>query len=161
MQCFLPDITIGAKNNDDYASLYNVTVHEMAHASHYAQVGKDYWTPYIMYVIQSFVTEGRSAYGSGGGDGAGYCELGEMWGYFMQASLFKDRYGGVMRNFGGGFWFKPYILSYLYERGMSRGEIYRALNKNITGIDDFKEELVSLYPDREEIILETFRKNGK
>ena len=160
IKIFLPDITLGTKEQG-YAGIYSVTVHELSHASHYAQVGNGYWSPYVNYVLQSFVTEGGSAYGSGMGEGASYCELGEMWGYFMQASLYKDRYGGQMPAYGSTFWFKPDILRYLYERGMSRGEIYRALNAGVTSIDDFKEELVSLYPERESWILQTFRNYGK
>ena len=157
---FGPDITIGTKEQG-YAGIYKAVVHEMAHASHYAQVGNDYWNPYIEYVLKSFISQGGKAYGSGGSEEANYCELGEMWGYFMQATLYKDRYGGNLPTYGNQFWFKPDILSYLYERGMSRGEIFRALGAEVTSIDDLKDELVSLYPDREKTILETFRSYGK
>ena len=160
VKMFAPDITIGTKELD-YRGIYTNVVHELSHASHFAQVGTAYWTPYVNYVLQSFVTEGGSAYGSGNGEGASYCELGEMWGYFMQSSLYMDRYGGIMPAYGSTYWFKPDILRYLYERGMSRGEIYRALNKDITGIDDFKEELIALYPEREELIRQTFRNYRK
>ena len=160
IKLFLPDITIGTKEQD-YAGIYSAVQHELAHASHYAQVGNTYWTPYINYVIQSYVTEGGRAYGSGYGQGAGYCEVGEMWGYFLQESLNKDHYGGTMSPFGEMFWFKPDIFTYLYERGMSRGEIFRALKADVTSIDDLQDQLVSLYPDREETIGAIFAFYGK
>ena len=136
-------------------------MHERAHASHYAQVGNSYWTPYINYVISSFVTEGGRAYGTGDGDGAGYCEVSECWAYFMDATLRKDRYGYSLPLYANSFWFKPDILSYLYQRGMSRSEIYRALKPEVTGIDDLKEELVTLYPERESELVQCFRNYGK
>ena len=160
IKLFLPDITIGTKEQD-YAGIYSAVQHELAHASHYAQVGNTYWTPYIHYVIQSYVTEGGRPYGSGYGQGAGYCEVGEMWGYFLQESLNKDHYGGTMSPFGEMFWFKPDIFTYLYERGMSRGEIFRALKADVTSVDDLQDQLVSLYPDREETIGNIFTFYGK
>ena len=63
LKVFLPDITIGAKTGDGaFADLYSAVMHEMAHASHYAQVGNNWWTPFITYVIRSYVTEGKQAY---------------------------------------------------------------------------------------------------
>ena len=160
IKIFLPDITVGTKAQD-YAGIYKAVVHELAHASHYARVGNGYWTPYIRYVIQSFITEGGSAYGSGSGNGAGYCEVGEMWGFFLQESLYKERYGGAMYSFGHSYWFKPDIFTYLYERGMSRGEIYRVLRADVTGIDDLRDALIQAYPEREEAIHDIFRYYGK
>lgn len=160
VQLFLPDITIGTKE-DGYAEIYDSVVHEMAHASHYAKVGNNYWTPYIDYIITCFINEGREAYGTGTREGFGYCEIGEMWAYFMASTLLKDRYNGSLRHYGNLFWFKPDILTYLYERGMSRSEIFNALSGDVTHIDALKNKLVTLYPGREKMILETFRNYDK
>ena len=84
-----------------------------------------------------------------------------MWGYFMQASLMKDRYKGAMATYGDSFWFKPDILTYLYERGMERGEIYRALNANAVDIGSLKEELIKIAPGLEDEIVETFQRYGR
>ena len=160
VKVFLPDITIGTKEMS-YAEIYECTVHEMAHASHFSQAGVAFWTPYIDYVIKSFLTEGQKQYGSGTADDAGYCEIGEMWGYFMQETLKKDRYGGTVKQFGNTFWFKPDIFTYLYERGISRGELFRALTAEVASTDDLKEQLISLLPDRETVINQTFQHYGK
>ncbi len=159
IKIFLPDVTIGTDGMQNYQQIYRATVHELAHASHYAQVGNLFWGSYIRYVIESFVTEGGRPYGSGLADGAGYCEIGEMWAYFLEASLFKDRYGGSMPSYS--FWFKPEIFSYLYERGMTRGEIFRSLKGSVTSTDDLKEELIRLYGEREDAIRQTFNRYGK
>ena len=160
VKLFMPDVTIGTKEMT-YAQIYEVVMHELAHTSHYAQVGNEFWTPFIDYILLSFVTESRTDYGSGTASGANYCELGEMWGFFMQETLKKDRYGGTVRQFGNTYWFKPDIFTYLYERGISRGEIYRALKAGVNSIDDFKEELIAQLPDRETVITQTFQHYGK
>jgi len=158
---FLPDITIGTKDQMNYASIYSNVSHELSHASHYAQVGNEFWGPYIEYVLESFVTQGGNCYGDGTAENAGYCEVGEMWGYFMEASLFKDRYGGTLNSYGNSFWFKPDIFSYLYERGMSRSEMYRALTSEVHSRSALKEKLTTLYPERETMIEQTFNRYGK
>ena len=160
IRIFLPDVTLGTKEQD-YAGIYSATSHELAHASHFQQVGTDYWDKYIEYVVTSFASKGRDPYGTGEGVNAGYCEVGEMWGYFMQESLKKDRYGGTMTYFGNQFWFKPDIFTYLYEHGISRGQIYRALGRQVCSSDDLKDELVKLYPDKEAMIEQTFKSYGK
>ena len=161
VRLFSPDITIGTKKRLTYADLYDATVHELAHASHFAQAGLEFWDPYIRYILEAFFTEGKQAYGTGGRDRAGFCEVGEMWAYFMEASLYKDRYSVPMPTFGTSFWFRPEIFSYLYERGMTRGEIYRALKPNVISTDDLKDELISMYPERETLIEQTFTLYGK
>ena len=161
VRLFSPDITIGTKKRLTYADLYDATVHELSHASHFSQAGKEFWDPYIRYILEAFVTEGKEAYGTGGRNGAGFCEVGEMWAYFMEASLYKDRYSVPMPTFGTSFWFRPEIFSYLYERGMTRGEIYRALKPEVNSTDRLKDELISMYPERETLIEQTFTLYGK
>ena len=160
VKLFLPDVTIGTKEMS-YSQIYEGVVHELAHTSHYSQVGNDFWTPYVNFVLLSFIKDNRTDYGSEADSGSNYCELGEMWGYFMQETLKKDRYGGTVRQFGNSFWFKPDIFTYLYERGISRGEIFRALKAEVTTIEDLKEELIAQLPDRESIITQTFQHYGK
>lgn len=145
---FLPDITVGAEGADTYSVLYSRTSHELAHASHFAQVGKSYWDKYIKYVITSFVTGGGEVYGDGSGDGAGECGVGEMWGYFMQSAMFADRYGGSMPSDGMSYWFRPQVFRYLSERGFSKSDIFRALTEDVNSEDLLRDRLLRLYPDR-------------
>ena len=162
LKTFLPDLTIGAKAGDGaFVDLYSAVMHEMAHASHYAQVGNAWWNPYITYVIRSYVTEGRQAYGSGSGEDAGYCEVGEMWAYFMESVLFQDRYGGDLPAFGTSFWFYPQIFRYLYERGMTCADIYKALKPGVTSRDDLLDELVLLFPEQERTISQVFNRYSR
>ena len=136
-------------------------VHELAHASHYVQVKNDYWDHYIKYVLQSFVLEGWTAFGSGLKEGAGYCEVGEMWGFFMQESLYAQRYGGSVGLLGNTYWFQPDILTYLYRHGLSHNQIFRAFTADVTSVEDLKDELINRYPAQEALILQAFRQYDK
>ena len=162
LKTFLPDLTIGAKAGDGaFVDLYSAVMHEMAHASHYAQVGNAWWNPYITYVIRSYVTEGRQAYGNGSGEDAGYCEVGEMWAYFLESVLFQDRYGGDLPAFGTSFWFYPQIFRYLYERGMTCADLYKALKSDVTSRDDLQDALVTLFPEQERTISQVFNRYSR
>lgn len=161
VKIFLPDITIGTYEADTFAGLYNSTVHELAHASHFAQVGTEYWTPFISYIVYSYVTDRGAPYGHGSGEGAGQCAVGEMWAYFLAATLNKDRYGGSLPSFPSWMWFRPEILSCMYERGVSQAQIFRALKKSVTTVDALHQELVALYPELQALIDKSFSDYGK
>ena len=156
VKMFLPDITLGLCNLEDYSSIFAQTVHELAHASHFAQVGKDYWTKYILYVISSFVKSGGRMYGLGEGEDAGYCEVGEMWGFYMQNRLYKERYGEDKPTLGTSYWFYPHIFLYLDERGLDRGRIFQSLKEYVYNRTTLQDELESLYPDYGTIIDQAF-----
>ena len=53
-------------------------------------------------------------------------------------------------------WFYPDIFTYLYERGLSYGQLFKALTEEVTGIDDLKESLLELYPHMDDAIEQTF-----
>lgn len=153
---FLPDITIGAEDKYTYASLYAETVHELSHASHFSQVGKEYWDRYIMYILDSFFTASSMAYGAGTGSDAGYCGIGESWAYFMQNSMMNDRYGGTMPTSGYSFWFHPQIFRYLYERSFSRSQMFAALKEDVHSEEALHDRLLKLYPDKSTVINQVF-----
>ena len=153
---FLPDITIGAHSDISYSTLYSTTCHELAHASHFAQVGKDYWNKYIKFIITSFVQSGGVTYGTGEEENAGYCEIGEMWAYYVQNEMYHERYGGAMPSAGLNYWFHPQILRYLEERGLSRCQIFAALGKDVTTRKALMAELIELYPEKTQIIQQVF-----
>lgn len=158
LKMFLPDITLGVKDLEDYSSIYAQTVHELAHASHFSQVGKDYWGRYIFFVLSSFIRSGGRMYGLGEEEDAGYCEVGEMWGYYMQNRLYKDRYGEDKASFGTSYWFYPHIFLYLDERGLDRGRIFQALREPVNNRNALQEELESLYPEYGTIIDQAFER---
>lgn len=143
---FLPDITIGVKGKDDYASIYASVVHECAHASHYKKVGKAWWQKLIEYMVSSWLASG-DLYGVGNEANHGYAEVAEMWAYYMESRLFSDRYPSDRRVFGTDWWFSPQVLFYLDERGLTRFKMIEALTKDVNTREKLEEELIKLYPD--------------
>ena len=155
---FAPDITIGTKNHGSYADLYDSVVHELAHASHFSKVGTSYWNQYICYILESFLISGGTTYGAGDGAYAGHCEVGEMWAYYMESMMHKERYGGAVPAYGTSFWFYPQIFRYLEDRGLSRSQIFAALQEDVTGKQALRERLIELYPDKKIMIEQVFNR---
>lgn len=153
---FLPDVTIGAASAGDYRNLYSTTVHELSHASHFTQVGTAYWNKYIMYIVQSFLEDQDMTYGDGTGSSAGYCEVGEMWAYYLESRFFKDRYGGDFPTFGTSFWFYPQIFRFLDDRGVEPSDIFSVLKEDVTSRQMLKDALVKAYPDKRTIVEQVF-----
>ena len=155
---FLPDITIGMKGLDDYSSIYTVVQHELAHSSHFVRVGTSYWNRYIKHVITSFVTSGMRVYGIGTEPDAGYCEVGEMWAFYLQNVLYKERYGEYISELGTSFWFCPQILLHMDDRGITDSRIFTALRSTVTDRDKLQEALLELYPESKYIIDQAFNR---
>ena len=157
VQMFAPDITIGSKDkNGKYAELYTTATHEMAHASHFTNVHSGYWNIFASYILSSYLTTG-SCYGTGNGDNAGYCEVAEMWAYYMENMLYKERYGKNPKH-GSSNWFHPEILATLEDGGVSRAEICESLKPSVTSYEAFRDELIYVCPSKKSLITTTFKK---
>lgn len=153
---FAPDITIGTRNMDSYSDAYRATCHELAHSSHFAQVGLDYWNNYVEYILTSYVTMGGMTYGDGSGRYAGHCEVGEMWAYYLESIMYQERYGGPVPQFGTSYWFCPQIFRYLDERGMERSDFLEAMQADVTDISALQGKLSLLNPSRSRMIEQVF-----
>lgn len=156
LKFLLPDITIGTKGRNDYRSIYSATCHELAHASHFTKVGKGYWDKYISYIVESYVMTGGMTYGDGSADNAGYCEVGEMWAYYLESKMYKDRYGGSFPTFGTSYWFYPQIFRYLDERGLKCSDMFSVLDGNVTSRAQLKTALIRAFPSSSEMIEQVF-----
>ena len=156
VKMFLPDITLGLKGLYSYSELYSAAVHEFAHASHFMQAGKDFWNAYVEFILRSFVTSGFVTYGTGTEDDHGYCEVGEMWAYYLQTVMYRDRYEGSEAAFGANYWFSPQILLNLDERGLSRAKLLKAFSSDVCDRNALQSRLVSLYPEFKSTINQAF-----
>ena len=160
VRIFSPDITIGSKDkNGNYAELYMTTIHEMAHATHFAKAGTGYWKYYATYILTSFVGSGV-CYGTGSGNYAGYCEVGEMWAYYIKNAIYKERYGGNA-GYGQNYWFKPQILSELEAGGVRRSDICAALSPYTVDTKTFREALITTTSGKAALINKVFDKYKK
>lgn len=99
-------------------------------------------------------------YGTGSGDGAGNCEIGEMWAYYMESKFYKDRYGGNFPTFGTSFWFYPQIFRYLDERGIPAGGIFKTLTEDVVSRESLKKSLLAAYPSKRNSIEQVFSRYG-
>ena len=158
LNVFFPDIIIGTKEAQGYAQVYSVVWHELAHASHYEKVGKEYWIKYILFILSSFVSSGGTTYGNGTERDAGLCAVGEMWAYYMQTLLVNSRYGITSYTAGTGYWFYPQILLYMSERGMRPGHFFRAMDADVESAEDLRSKLLDLYPEYKTVIRQAFER---
>lgn len=156
VEFFLPDITLGLDAKDEYRRIYSTTCHELAHASHFSKVGTVFWDEYIKYIISSYVRTGGMTYGDGTTEGAGYCEVGEMWGYYLESKMYKDRYGGTFPSFGTSYWFKPQIFRYLDERGIGCSSIFDVLDGTVTSRSELKNALLLSNTSKRDVIEQVF-----
>jgi hypothetical protein len=156
IRIFLPDLALGLKNDDDYRDIYATTCHEMAHGTHYARVNVSYWNTYLKYRVKA-LTSGKS-YGDGKSAGSGHCEVAEMWAYYMESLMYKNRYGGDFPSFGNGYWFKPDILRYLHKNGFACYELSSVITNDVDSKDDLERELINKYPSRKAMIVQAFDK---
>lgn len=158
LKFFMPDVTIGTEGSTEYRQIYSSVIHELAHASHYAKVGNPYWNQYIWYIVESYIRTGGDTYGDGTLDKAGYCEIGEMWAYFIEGMMYQERYGGSTPTFGTSHWFYPQILRNLKERSFTAEMIFLALDDTVTSRQALKEALIKAYPLRRLIIEQVFNR---
>ena len=158
LEMFLPDITLGMKGDPGYSSIYTLTTHELAHASHFMQAGKGFWDPYIGFILRSFVTSGFVTYGVGTEAGHGYCEVGEMWAYYVQTMMYRERYADWSASFGDSFWFSPQILVSLDDRGLTRYKMFNAFTSDVTDIETLQSKMLSLYPEMKAAINQAFNR---
>lgn len=84
----MPDVVIGRQNLiwngvDRLATdqIKELTYHELAHAIHYSQVGKDYWISEIEYTLAN------NGYGDGTADDAGRPAIVEAWANFIAPTI--------------------------------------------------------------------------
>jgi len=127
-----PDLTISVNNSTmDSDNVFGLVFHECAHASHYEQVGRYYWVQYINYIIT------YGSYGSGTGQNAGYCGVGEMWGnYFGNFRLSLDEFGSSNNWLDGEDWFNPGFLRRVDNiSDVTTAEIFSCLTSSTITID--------------------------
>ncbi len=162
---FGPDIVIGTEDKG-YEEITSDVFHELAHASHFSQVGVGYWQRYVAGVILCVVSP--ELYGTSESTNvySGYIGVGEMWGYFMEEAMLAQWKG---YEFSKGdvsydYWFKPQVYGYLYEknekvsgnRHLQIKDIYKCLNSSVTTQYKLKKELINKNPSKKNEIEKTF-----
>lgn len=146
----LPDLTIGTLYNDNsrmgYESIYKTVNHELAHSSHFSQVGSPFWAKYISYII---------TYGAYGGNGNGInaqlCAIGEMWGYFMGHAQAMEKFDPSSTIYPDTVdtWIYPQVFWKIYSTDiLSKKQIFDCLIAEVDTYDELVAKLYTLYPDK-------------
>ncbi len=91
VKLFAPDIIIPAEKNLGSAKIFETTCHELAHASHFKQVGNSFWVKYINYIVANGNDD--EPYGDGTAKNADLVALSEAWAYNLGYKLTLDEYG--------------------------------------------------------------------
>lgn len=153
----LPDLTIGTAYCRDYdyvgncyRIIYKATWHELTHASHFSQAGKDVWAKFIDYIA------GYGAYGTGEVrkdedlQGMNICGLGESWAYANDRYRQKELFGRNYNSVSYLEWFYDYYISIfnVLDQGvLTREQMFECLLPDVRSYNDFYEALILKYPD--------------
>jgi hypothetical protein len=159
---FGPDVTIGTEDKG-YEEITSDVFHELAHASHFSQVGVGYWQRYVAGVILCVVSP--ELYGTSESTNvySGYIGVGEMWGYFMEEAMLAQWKGCEFRKTDcvSKYWFKPQVFGQLYDDSdLQIKDIYRCLTVSITSQSKLKKELINKKSSKKYEIEKAFKENA-
>ena len=149
-----PDITIGVdgENSND---IYNSVNHELSHASHFVQVGSEFWSKYIDYIIT------YGAYGDGDGKNAELCGIGEMWGYSIGDLQEKEKYGREYPPYIASGWIKRNVFYELLDKKiLTKKQLYDCLTSDVRTYDTLLRKMYAKYPDKADLIEKAFHDEG-
>ena len=164
--CLSPDITIGTEdpNNSaeskNYYEIYEDVHHELAHSSHFRQVGDRYWADYISYIMT------YGAYGDGTGHNAELCAIGEMWGYAI-GHIHQYEFQNKMLVVGQfpkkpvDDWIYPHVFWDLYaSKTLTKKQIFQCLTSTVDTYAELINRMTSYYPSKSEAIKLAFARYG-
>ena len=85
------------------------------------------------------------AYGGSSKKNAGFCGVGEMWGFYVGGLLATRQYAGT-HFYKEHVWFKPWILRRLVDyAGLTQKQIFDCLTSNVTSYEELKNRLIARY----------------
>jgi len=163
-----PDIIISPQQLNAN-SIYELVSHELMHASHFSQVGQDYWKRYIAYILTCWLNK-EKLYGTKDKMDSGVC-ISETWAYAMgnlrELQMFSDVYydSGFPTN-GYSEWFKPRILQELMMEGVLLPiEIFQCMKSDIDNHELLLRQLLNVKQQKYDydnalIIWQKFFDNG-
>lgn len=146
-----PDIFIFNADGCSSQTLYRHTCHELAHASHFQQVGEDvieralWWGDVIQYEVACGVLSGGdSPYEHPSLEKDGKVGVTEMWAHAVGYIMMYENHGLSLSTcpVKGKYWFKPEIIWELYKNGLTLKCISQSMMEEITNLQSFKERLL-------------------
>lgn len=160
-----PDILIcGVDAITDSKAIYETTCHEIAHATHFQQLGNtdsercQWWAQVFNYELATLQSP---TYGDASTEGNGPCGVTEMWayvmGYYMQNMSYK--LNKTVFPIEEYYWFKPDALwDLLIANYITPKQAADCLIPSVTSVNEFKEQLIINNPAQQNIIEKTYEK---
>lgn len=158
----LPDIFLCKMKEPSTINMRSYVFHEMSHASHYMQVGSEYWLQYIGQICYNGIaTHGENAYGDSCNGHNNIIGVGEMWGNYFAYKCTDGYYGYGQGLKHTGAWYAPQILKTIEDnaQGITPKKIYDALMFWVRSHEDLKQELIFKY-GQSDIINQAFSDSG-
>ncbi len=146
---FGPDIVVCDTNGRNAEDIYRSTCHELAHSSHFNQVGSNtmqsavWWSNVIDYEVGCSI-QGLGVYGNINTPNNGHCGVTEMWAHAMGYIMQKEEFWGYDITHDAYpdekyYWFEPEILWDIYRQGsLSIYEIFSPLTRDVTNVETYK-----------------------
>ncbi len=145
---YLPDITIGYDfNNSD--RLKELSYHEFAHASHYRQVGHDFWLDLVRAEIKAVADGAEDGHGTQFSDDADFISLCESWPHHIGHTYADRTYLGQNTSFSDFFSWLDLLEFDINESTNHIPEgLYHDLKDN-TNVNDFVTDNVSGFTEQQ------------
>jgi hypothetical protein len=140
----MPDVFIlKDESYTDRRGVYETVFHELAHTSHYQQVGDSFWRNYVLHVVLN------QGYGDGSEALAGYCGVGEMWGNFFGANCGRHKFGSLWNfNYLEAYYNPGFLMKLHDEEQFSEQQLFSCLTSDINTINKLHDELIRQYPTK-------------
>ena len=134
--------------------MYRSTSHELAHATHFQQVGASnqerarWWSYVFNYEATCIVlSSGAKTYEYPDLPYEERAGIAEMWahaaGYIMLYEYLEKDISSALYPKRGNYWFKPEIIWELYKVGMSLQDINQSMIDEVVTMQSFKNQLIS------------------
>ena len=150
-----PDIVVRGVDNNDEEYFYKYLSHELAHATHFKQLGtndiiRSQWWSYVFnYEVACILLSFDDPYEHPSVPREERAGIAEMWahavGYICKyehcqrnVADYRDRSNGIYDV----YWFAPEIILDLYERGMTLKQISDCMTEDVITFEDFRETLI-------------------
>lgn len=172
--CLTDNVTIGRElypktkgevaMSDSY-KIYEPICHELAHASHFQQLGKtdfsrcSWWADVFDYEL-GCILESGDPYGDATSGGNGPCGVTEMWAHTMGYYLSNATYG-IGTSFPKAYksyWFKPDALwDLITNKVITCKQAADCLKPEIKSVKSFADRLINTYPTKKSIIENAYK----
>lgn len=160
-----PDVTVCNVDKLTTSNLYQHTCHELAHATHFQQVGDNdqeraRWWSYVFNYEATCIalSSGAKTYEYPGLPYEERAGITEMWAHAVGHICEFEYYSKLKGDYNSGYWFMPEIIWELYKAGMTLKQINQSMTEDIVLLDDFKDQLIKDNRTYESLIEEQFAK---